>query len=275
MTTTVLFGAPRRFRTANGGNVAVTFALALIPIMYALGAAVDYSRANDVKAAMQAAADSTALTAAKALGGGASASQLQQTASDWFTGVYGGRAVSNLQVTATNDSSSVTVTATGSVKTDFLGVMGLNQLNVSVTSQSTWGVTKLQVALVLDNTGSMAAYGKMPALQTASHQLLKQLQNAAQNPSDIQVAIIPFTTDVNVGKGNAGANWLKWSYTAINPFGAFMGGGSSTVTVSPSTWGGCVTDRDQNYDAANTAPNATNVATLFPADNPLWVVRHR
>ena len=53
------------FRTARGGNVAITFALATLPILGFVGAAVDYSRANSVKAAMQTALDSTALMLSK------------------------------------------------------------------------------------------------------------------------------------------------------------------------------------------------------------------
>ena len=48
-------------RRAQGGNVMVTFAIALIPVMGAVGAGVDYSRASSAKAAMQAALDSAAL----------------------------------------------------------------------------------------------------------------------------------------------------------------------------------------------------------------------
>ena len=55
----------REFRAANSANVTVTFALATIPMVGAVGAAVDYSHANSVKAAMQAAADSTALLLSK------------------------------------------------------------------------------------------------------------------------------------------------------------------------------------------------------------------
>mgnify|MGYP003336198381 CR=1 FL=1 len=46
----------QEFRTANAANVTVTFALATIPMVGFVGAAVDYSHANAVKAAMQAAA---------------------------------------------------------------------------------------------------------------------------------------------------------------------------------------------------------------------------
>ena len=45
----------RRFGIAEEGNVVITFALATIPLVGVVGTAVDYSRANSVKAAMQAA----------------------------------------------------------------------------------------------------------------------------------------------------------------------------------------------------------------------------
>ena len=55
----------RAIPAAQGGNVVITFALATIPIIGFVGAAVDYSRANSAKAAMQAAVDSTALMLSK------------------------------------------------------------------------------------------------------------------------------------------------------------------------------------------------------------------
>ena len=54
-----------RFRGEHAGNVAITFALATLPIVGIVGFAVDYSHANAVKAAMQAALDSTALMLSK------------------------------------------------------------------------------------------------------------------------------------------------------------------------------------------------------------------
>ena len=46
-----LRNALQAFRTARGGNVVFTFALATVPIIGFVGAAVDYSRANSAKAA--------------------------------------------------------------------------------------------------------------------------------------------------------------------------------------------------------------------------------
>ena len=45
------------FGAAEGGNLLITFALATVPIVGFVGAAIDYSRANSVKAAMQAASE--------------------------------------------------------------------------------------------------------------------------------------------------------------------------------------------------------------------------
>src|SRR6478609_7169820 len=53
------------FGSAKGGNVILTFAFATLPIIAFVGAAVDYSRGNSAKAAMQAAVDATALMLSK------------------------------------------------------------------------------------------------------------------------------------------------------------------------------------------------------------------
>ena len=55
-----LYTMLRELCTAQRGNVVIPFALALLPIMGGVGAAVDYSRANSDKTAMQSALDATA-----------------------------------------------------------------------------------------------------------------------------------------------------------------------------------------------------------------------
>src|SRR5262245_59912883 len=53
----------QRFGRADHGNVVLTFALTLIPIMAAVGAAVDYSRANNFRSQLLAAADAASVGA--------------------------------------------------------------------------------------------------------------------------------------------------------------------------------------------------------------------
>ena len=62
-------GRLRDFRQAQGGNVAIIFGLAAIPVVGLMGAAADYSRATSAKAAMQAAVDATVLMLSKEVSG--------------------------------------------------------------------------------------------------------------------------------------------------------------------------------------------------------------
>ena len=79
--------------------------------------------------------------------------------------------------------SKVTLTGSATVATNFLSVLGYRARSPSAASTtSTWGNTRLRVALVLDNTGSMASDDKMTALKTASQNLLDQLKSAAMKP---------------------------------------------------------------------------------------------
>ena len=50
-----IFSALRRFAKADQGNIAVMLAFAALPILAAVGAAIDYSRVNNARTSLQAA----------------------------------------------------------------------------------------------------------------------------------------------------------------------------------------------------------------------------
>jgi Flp pilus assembly protein TadG len=115
-------------------NVAPIFAVAMIPVMGLTGSAVDYSRATSIKAAMQAAADATALKLvqnALSLPSG----DVSNTATDVFKASFSRPDAAQLQVSAQSTSSGVvTVTATAQMATDFMGVVGVS--NVTIGSRA-------------------------------------------------------------------------------------------------------------------------------------------
>ncbi len=201
------------FRSASRANVTITFALATVPVVGFVGAAVDYSHGNQVKAAMQAAANSTALMASKDAPS-ITSGQLQTKATSYFKALFTRTDAATPTVTATYTSSGgslVKVTAATSVKTSFMRVMGFSSLPVRVESQVKWGNVRLRVALVLDTTGSMDDDGKIGALKTATKSLLTQLKNSAVKDGDVYVSIIPFSKDVNLGSTNYNATWIDWT----------------------------------------------------------------
>src|SRR4029079_1525829 len=87
------------FARANAGNVAMTFGLATLPVLGGIGAAIDYSRAHSVKAAMQAALDSTALMVSRDAATTTSA-DLQTKADKYFKALFTRPEATNVTVTA-------------------------------------------------------------------------------------------------------------------------------------------------------------------------------
>jgi Flp pilus assembly protein TadG len=247
----------RELRTANGANVSITFALATIPMVGFVGAAVDYSHANAVKAAMQMAADSTALMLSKNAAT-LNNSDLQTKAGEYFKALFTRTDATGLTVSATYTTaeSKVVVNATSNVKTNFMGLMGFNSLNVAVNSQVAWGNTKLRVALVLDTTGSMASAGKMDALKSATKGLLTTLKNAASKDGDVYVSIIPFNKDVNVGKSNVNALWLDWTAWDASVGGSTNNGSnlSGSICYNGQLWQ--VNGSNWSYGGSCSSPSA-------------------
>ena len=272
----------------KGANVAITFALSLVPIIGFVGASIDYGHAVSVRTALQAALDSTALMLSKSAAT-ATSSQLQSTAKNYFNGLFDRPDAASVNITATYSTASgqqVTVNGSAQVATYFMQILGYNSLTVTGTSTTTWGMSRLRVALVLDNTGSMADSGKINELKTATSNLLTQLQNAASTDGDVYVSIIPFVKDVNVDPSNSSASWIDWTDWDANngtcsgfgsSFGS-MGASQSTCTGTwkPSnhnTWNGCVMDRGdptgpdpQNYDTNIVPPALGITATQFAAE---------
>ena len=151
----------------DSGNIAIIFGLAFIPIMGLVGAAVDYSRANLIRAEMQNALDSTTLMLAKDPSlTSYTTTQLQTKASGYFSALMGQSFAKNLQINTpvvNQQTSTVTATASSTVPTVFMKMLPFNVANIDLAISSTiaWGMTRLRVALVLDNTGSMAQSGKL------------------------------------------------------------------------------------------------------------------
>jgi Flp pilus assembly protein TadG len=299
-------------------SVAPILAICIFPLIGAVGWAVDYTRASAARTAFQGALDSTALTLSKTAAVTPTDDALSAAATAYVNAVFTrpDTTVNSVHAHYTTDGGSkVTVSGTATINTNFLRILGFDHIDIATTTTSTWGNTRLRVALVLDNTGSMTETGqdsnvtKMAALKTASHDLLAQLHTAAaNNPENVYVSIVPFSKDVNVGSSNNAASWLYWDdgvTTADNYWDALNGScnrtGSAFSTRSKclavnvcskskyttqtnctsnsgtwyttagtwtpaahSTWNGCVTDRDQNFDTTNDAADAGG--TRYPAE---------
>ena len=159
------------FHRDTRGNVAVIFTIALIPIIAAVGCAVDYSVASRVQAKLQAAADAASVGAISVGSAGYNAAMSMTSngsvpagvtqASNFFDGNastatgYNGLVVSST-VTKTGTALSSNVQFTAQVPTTFMSVVGFNSITVGGTSSSTASLPLyLDFYLMLDVSGSM------------------------------------------------------------------------------------------------------------------------
>ena len=257
-----------RFLQNQKGGVAPMLALAIIPLIGMVGAAVDYSRASSTRTAMQAALDSTALMLSKDAQS-LTAAQLDSKASAYFNALFHRPEASNVQVTpqfSTPQQGSFNIKVTGSatISTMFWRLVGQDQVNITASGEVVWGIKKLNLALALDNTGSMASSNKMTELKKAAHGLLDTLKKAEKTPGDIKISIIPFAVDVNVGTdkrrrvldrlGGLGRQERNLQQVLVHiPRAAAINNNGTWTPANHSTWNGCVMDRDQNNDVNATA----------------------
>jgi Flp pilus assembly protein TadG len=281
-----------KFVAEQGGNVAAIFAIACIPVIAAMGVAVDYTRGSQASSSMQDALDAATLAPSRRSDlSTLTQPEIQQFAEDYFNANFHNTEIKDLALQASYVATgpSVAISASGNLPTDFMGVLGKEFMAIGHSSTAVWGEARLRVALALDNTGSMASSSKLTALKTATHNLLTQLQTAATTDGDVYVSIVPFVKDVNVGSASYDQGWVKWNGSATkdrdlwdkqngtcsggsyasyyhNETDCLSHGYTWTPLAHSSTWNGCIMDRDQSYDTLNTAPTTTDTATLFPAE---------
>ena len=165
-------------------------------------------------------------------------SEIDAKAKAYFAALYTGKigtvSAADIHATYTPKNSSgisnVLITGSGTMRTDFMRVAGFPNLNYESGSTAAWGNTRMRVAMVLDNTGSMAQNGKMAAMQTAAKDMIDTLSSYNKQTGDVYISIIPFTKDVNVGTTNVDASWINWTEWEAEP--PFLGT-SPTVSSRP------------------------------------------
>jgi Flp pilus assembly protein TadG len=170
-----------RFCRDRRGNVAIIFTIAAIPLISAIGCAVDYSLATRMKAKMQTAADAASIAAlsqkspgfiaASAMTGNGSVTDGITDANNVFDANMNGitgyqNLVRSSTVTKTGIKLAASVTFSADVPVTFMKVVGYQKLTVTGVSSSAATLPPyLDFYLTLDVSGSMGL-PSTPAEQT-------------------------------------------------------------------------------------------------------------
>jgi Flp pilus assembly protein TadG len=149
------------FARDSRGNLAVTFAITAVPVVVGVGVAVDYSRANMAKTALDSYADAAALSVVNTKAMAMTASQAQDAAVTFFkTQAVTLKSTSigavTAKVTDTSNGRAAYLEYAASVQTTIANVAGFDRLDIKgkATANSALPVY-MDFYMLLDNTPSM------------------------------------------------------------------------------------------------------------------------
>lgn len=215
------------FLKSSSGNVAIMFALAAVVVIAGAGVAVDYSRKVDWETQLQSAVDGAALAAASA-----EDKNRKKVAKAYFESNFvHDDTVDVADFDLDVDSAAVTVRAKIDVKTSLMSVVGISEMKGSALGAASISDKSLEIALVLDVSGSMrhglgGSATRIDVLKEAAQNLVDIVSGNGANMSKVKVGVVPFNMNVNVGTANAGI--VK---------------GTGDALFSGQPWAGCVLER--------------------------------
>ncbi|MDB5446642.1 MAG: hypothetical protein JWQ97_1959 [Phenylobacterium sp.] len=260
----------RRFRRDERGAAAVLLALSLLPLSLATIGALDLQRGLSAKAQLQDALDAAALAASRATA--TDLQLLQDTGSRVLVRNLGPAPALTLSgpgAFVLGARGAVLADASATVDTVLAEAVMGHPLTVSAHAEVARSDIHLEIALALDNTGSMALSGKIQALRAAAAGFVDTLSAAAQrsaDPNAVRISLVPFGQTVRVDASYRSASWIDAKgHAPINDeiFDKNNIGRFDLFHALGTPWGGCLESRRAPYDVQDTPPSNGDAASLF------------
>ena len=186
----------QRFWFDDSGGIMTVFALSALVLVVLSGVSIDTWRMLQTRDKLQIAADSAVIAVAREAP--ETLSVAQAIAENIFSSNFRRDGASVVVSKPTSESYQVLVSFPE--YTTIMKVAGYWSMNVSVSSRAVSSVAggPLEVALVLDNTGSMAA--DMSTLKTTASDMVNSLYTAAAGNPNFKMSVVPFVAAVNPGR---------------------------------------------------------------------------
>lgn len=289
----------RGYIGGTSGATLMAFSMSVPVVVGAMGMSVDLARSYLAKERLTHALDAAALAAASS--GSLTESQIQARAEMFFHKNYPtGKIGEPVNLVVEISADSVRVTAAVRVDTTFMNLLGVSEVSVGNTALVQRLIRGIEVALVLDVTGSMNTNNNIMTLRTAASNFLSIMcPTNPNNPNSslfcsesVRVALIPFATTVNVGPYGLGKTPDGAFYDASfvnNPKNLAFNQSKS------SAWWGCLLEQAPNNDVTDsqatwrwdmyryvsnsgstTSPNTNcNKAYIHPLSNDKTTLQNR
>ncbi|SDK31443.1 Tad domain-containing protein [Aliiruegeria lutimaris] len=245
-------GQVNEFVREQDGGLVVFSLFVLLCMMLAIGMAIDVARFEYNRAKLQHTLDRAVLAAAN----------MEQTldpefvVEDYFDKAGLADNLKDVKVSQAINYRTVSAEAGAEIETIFLDMVGINELFVPAAGEANETLADLEVALVLDNSGSMGSWtssGKtrLQLLQEAAKDFVETVAKEASDEGSTIISLVPFAEQVTVGK------------TLLDQY---------NVSSEHDTTH-CVTfDKEDFYSAAIEPTDELSRMAYFDPDNSGWTV---
>ena len=271
-----------RFWPDRRGAVAAFVAIGIVPTVGFVGLSTDAARGYMVKTKLHQALDAAALAGGRAMLEPDRDADILQFFSANFPDGYLGATVNGPNIEADETEGLLTLSASADIPTSFMQVLGFQDITVSAQTVVHRAVRGMELALIMDNTGSMRGGGKMDAMKSAAHDLIDILYGEEETVNDFWVSLVPYAATVNVGGAHTAwlaaydpgdylpplwegaTNYATDDFASFNnlPFQALQPNLGAQPDINPGDWQpltaigwkGCVEARTAPFDQADTLP---------------------
>jgi Flp pilus assembly protein TadG len=292
-------GTFARFIEDRSGNFAVITAAILTTILLSVGFGINTAQIVLTRSNLLNALDSAVTSTARDLTTGAIPEDDAEKTVEAFLSTNGGTGFASADKINLDslvvDHAAKTVTATASVNISMLFPLfgAADNQKISVTSAALYSDKQVEVAMMLDLTGSMAKTrwtDKIGDLQLAATNAVKtMLGNQNTNNPRVRVALVPYASGVNVGAlvndvyaetssssdlpPVAGSKLLvsKTGSQALPPFATY----TSIVASAYPHSDNCATERKDRYGNADFSADGPDTIRTDKNGKPYYALVNR
>ncbi|MGV8832465.1 MAG: hypothetical protein ACOH2N_10850 [Devosia sp.] len=283
-----IFCLIRDFGRDERGVFAVTFALMAIVLVALSGATVDYVSLQQMRNRGQIALDAATLALQPEIfKTPIDIADIKQRAQDLLLDRLGdehGVTASLYDPKVDLANGTLTLEARMIVPTVFVALVGVETMNASILSEATRRLLAVEVAMVLDNSGSMRG-SRMSNLKEAACNAVNILfydedgrgcnvPTGKTKSPNVKIGVVPFTAMVNIGTQFKNKAWLDWkSESQANLPGGIPNFDNDDDETTPfrgpmdrrtlfsetgTSWKGCIEARVSPYDTTDDPPDRTS-----------------
>jgi len=223
----------------DSGVVALIIGLAFIPLVIALGVAVDGARGYLLQSKLSYAIDAAGLAGGRAFDTDLREEDILMFFAANFPPGYMASVIAGGEpsIVFDEDNNTITIEATATTPTRLMNIAGIPDITVSARTVIQRESPGMELVMVMDNTGSMRSSGKIDAMKDAATSLVNILYGDRETVDGFWVGLVPYSAMVNVG--NSRISWMD----GFNP-----------NDFQPTSWKGCVEARSYPNDTNDALP---------------------